>query len=318
MKEVSKVKRINLRNIWQKEAADFTPWLAENIKELGKVLGMDLELQAKEASVGDFSLDLLAKDLGSSRIVVVENQLTQTDHDHLGKLLTYAAGLDASVVIWIAESIREEHRQTLEWLNERTDIDTYFFGVVVEILQIDDSKPAYDFKPIVFPNEWRKMKRSQAKGNVSVKGEAYRRYFQQLIDELREKHKFTGARLAQPQNWFAFPSGVSGICISTVFASNGKARVELYIDIGVYESNKALFDWLENQKEKLEKDCGFSLEWERLDEKQAARISISRSGSIESSPEELDEIRKWQVEKLLTFKKVFSPLVKAGMKETNR
>ncbi len=316
MRELSKVERIKLSTIWQKET-EFTSWLAENIKGLGSVLGMDLELQAQEASVGDFSLDLLAKDIGSGRMVVIENQLTRTDHDHLGKLLTYAAGFDASVVIWISESIREEHRQTLEWLNERTDIDTYFFGVVVEILQIDGSKPAYDFKPIVFPNEWLKMKQSQSGGNVSAKGEAYRKYFQQFIDELREKHKFTEARLAQPQNWFAFPSGVSGIWISAVFTGSGKARVELYIDHGDYELNKALFDWLENQKAKIEKDCGFSLEYGRMDKKRASRISISRNGSIEDSPEELEEIRKWQVEKLLTFKKVFGPLVKAGLKEKN-
>ena len=195
MKVLSKIKRLDLREVWPKEASDFTPWLADNIEELGAALGMDLELEAREASVGDFSLDLLAKDLGTSRIVVIENQLTQTDHDHLGKLLTYAGDFGASVVIWVAETIREEHRQALEWLNQRTDTDTEFFGVVVELLQIDDSKPAYDFKPVVFPNEWQKTKRSQAAGRVSSKGEAYRQYYQPLIDELREKHKFTGARL---------------------------------------------------------------------------------------------------------------------------
>jgi len=317
MKQLSKIKRLNLREIWSKEAVDFTPWLAENVQELGEVLGMELELEAKEASFGDFSLDLLAKDLGTGRTVVIENQLTPTNHDHLGKLLTYAAGFDASVVIWVAESIREEHRQTLEWLNERTENDTDFFAVIVEVLQIDESKPAYNFRPVVFPNEWQKTKKTQPIGTISTKGEAYRQYFQRLIDELRTKHEFTGARVGQPQGWYSFSSGVSGVTFGAVFASNHRARVELYIDQGDYETNKSFFDWLKGQKDIIEKQCGFSLEWERIDEKRASRIAVSRDGSIDSSAEELDEIRKWHIEKLLTFKKVFSPLVKARAKQVN-
>ncbi|WP_129641259.1 DUF4268 domain-containing protein [Peristeroidobacter agariperforans] len=315
MKPLSKLRRLNLREIWAKEAGDFTPWLADNIEELGAALGMELELEAREASVGDFSLDLLAKDLGSGRAVVIENQLTQTDHDHLGKLLTYAAGFGAAVVIWVAETIREEHRQALEWLNQRTDTETEFFGVVVEVLKIDESNPAYDFRPVVFPNEWQKTKRSQSAGRISTKGEAYRQYYQTLIDELREKYKFTGARIAQPQNWYTFSAGTSGVPVSAVFAGDGTARVELYIDLGAVEENKALFDWLRNQKDSIEGQFGFPLAWERLDGKQACRIYVSRSGSIESSMEELEQVRQWQIEKLLLFKKIFAPLVKFGLKQ---
>jgi hypothetical protein len=317
MKQLSKIKRLKLKDIWAKEASDFTPWLAENIQELGKAIGIELELETKEADVGDFSLDLLAKDLGTNRIVVVENQLIQTDHDHLGKLLTYAAGFDASIVIWVAESIRDEHRQALDWLNQKTDTDTDFFGVVIEVLQIDDSKPAFNFKLVVFPNEWQKSKRSQVTGNISSKGEAYRQFYQLLIDELREKYKFTGARIAQPQNWYAFSSGVSGIAISAVFTGNDKTRIELYIDLHNLEINKTLFDWLYNQKDQIEKECGFSLQWERLDERRASRVSVYRSGTIEATIDELEQIRKWQIDKLLTYKKVFSPLIKLGVKKFN-
>lgn len=314
MKHISKLKRLKLREIWDKEAGDFTPWLAENIGALGEALGMDLELQSREAAVGDFSLDLLAKDLGSNRVVVIENQFNQTDHDHLGKLLTYAGGYDAGVVIWLAETIREEHRQALEWLNQRTDSETEFFGVVVEVLQIDNSAPAYNFRPVVFPNDWQKRARTQTKTTISAKGEAFRQYFQLLIDELREKHKFTGARVAQAQNWYSFSIGTSGIPVGAVFAGDGTIRVELYIGVDEAGTNKRLFDWLHDKKSAIEQDCGFALTWDRLEERKACRIYVSRPGTIESAPEELADFRKWQVERLIIFKRVFAPLVKAGLK----
>jgi hypothetical protein len=313
MKELSKVKRLKLRDVWPKEAANFTPWLADNIDALAEALGMELELEAREAGVGEFSLDLLVKEPGTNRVVVVENQLTPTDHDHLGKLLTYAAGFGASVVVWISETIRDEHREALEWLNQHTDSETDFFGVVVEVLQIDDSRPAYNFKIVVSPNEWQKAKRGQATGHVSQKEQAYRQYFQPLIDELREKHKYTGARIAQPQSWYSFSSGISGIYFNATFAGKDLARVELYIDWGDVERNKALFDWLHEKKEAIEEKCGTKLHWERLDHRRACRISAERKAHIEMSPEELEQVRRWHIENLLVFKKVIGPLVREGV-----
>jgi hypothetical protein len=256
------------------------------------------------------SLDLLAKDLGRGRTVIIENQLTATDHDHLGKLLTYAAGFNASAVIWIAESIREEHRQALEWLNQRTDSETEFFAVTVEVLQIDNSKPAFNFKAVVFPNEWQKTKSRAKSSSITARGEAYRAYFQELIDELREKHRFTGARVGQPQNWYSFPSGFSGIFYSASFAQGARIRSEMYIDQGEWERNKQLFDWFSNEKEAIEQEFGSTLDWERLDDKRASRIAVYRTGSITSDPATLQDIRVWTIEQLLKFKKVFGPRLK--------
>ena len=135
--QFSELKRIPLREKWSHEANEFTPWLADNIQILGDALDMNLAIVDREASVGNFYLDLLARDLESSRTVVIENQFHRTDHDHLGKLLTYAGGFDASIVIWISEEFQDAHRQALEWLNQRTDTDTQFFGVVLEVLQIE-------------------------------------------------------------------------------------------------------------------------------------------------------------------------------------
>ncbi len=307
MPDFGTLKSVNMRELWPNEARDFTPWLADNIGRLGEALGMDLEIITREADIGDFSLDLLAKDLGSGRFVVIENQFGATNHDHLGKVITYAAGVDAVAIIWLVESVRDEHRQALEWLNRRTDADLHFFAVVVEVVRIDQSRPAFLFKLVVSPNEWQRSTRENAERQSSSRGEAYRQYFQILIDELRERHRFTGARTAQPQNWCSFPSGFPGISYGTSFAKRGRVRAEIYIDQGDTERNKALFDSLLEQKSDIEREFGESFEWERLDDGQASRVAVYRDGHIERTPERLPEIRTWAIDHLLRLKAVFGP-----------
>lgn len=317
MPDFGRIKRVNVRHMWPNEGRDFTPWLAVNLEKLGEVLGMDLELVEREASVGNFSLDILAKNLSTGHNVVIENQFGDTDHDHLGKMLTYAAGFDASTIIWISEHVRDEHRQTIEWLNQHTDTETQFFALEIDVIQIDDSKPAFNFKPIVLPNEWHKTRKANPSDKSSAKGEAYREYFQGLIDELRTKHSFTDARIAQPQNWYNFPTGVSGLTYTTSFAQGRRVRVELYIDVGDLDRNKQLFDWLIQQKKVLENEFGESLSWERMEERRASRITIYHEGSIEDNEEALKEIHKWTVQKLLTFRRVFSQRLKSYRKQTS-
>jgi len=308
----------DLRSIWPNESQSFTPWLAENIQKLGEVLGMDLELIGKEASVGDFSLDLLAKDLGTGHAVIIENQFGATNHDHLGKLLTYAAGYDASTVIWISEAFRDEHRSALDWLNKRIGSDTQFFGITVEVFEIDESKPAYRFRLIVSPDGWERARRSVPEGQISPKAEAYRQYFQKLIDELREQHRFTAARVGQPQSWYSFSSGMAGITYGACFAQGGKARVELYIDLGDAQPNKQLFEALVANRQDIEREFGEVLEWERLDDRRASRIALYRAGSIADDEDTLTEMRTWMIEHLLKMKRVFSSRLRSYKKKPGR
>lgn len=310
MTDFGEIKKVDVRDIWPNEATDFTPWLVDNIERLGQALGMELEVQEREAGVGDFSLDIMAKDLGTGRTVVIENQLTETDHDHLGKLLTYAGGFNAGVLVWISKELRDEHRKALEWLNEQTGPDVDCFGVVIEVMRIDDSKPAFNFKPVVFPNEWQKEK-GGGRGVASPKAEAYREYFQGLIDELRTKHKFTGAKVAQPQNWYSFSSGVRGLIYSNSFAQGGKVRAEIYIDLQDKDRNKKLFDTLREQQSEIEKEFGEILSWERLDDKRACRIAVYREGSIDAPMTARDELHKWSIDNLLKLKKLLLPRAKA-------
>ena len=313
MLKFSELKRIPLREKWPHEASEFTPWLAENIQMLGNALGMDIEIVDQEASVGDFSLDLLARDLGSSRTVVIENQFNRTDHDHLGKLLTYAAGFDASIVVWISEEVRDEHRQAMEWLNQRTDTETQFFAVIVEVLQIDESNPALNFKLVVFPNEWKKSKKQKTSTDLTPRQEKYRDYFQALIDELRENHKFTKARAGQPQNWYTFSSGIRGIGYGAQFAKGGKvlAYVNIYRDV---RGNRLdLFDTLQKRNENIESNFDTPLEWNRAEEQQVSWLAVYRDGDIESSDGELEEIREWHIENLLKLKEVFQPEIERAL-----
>ena len=308
--ELATIEKVDIREIWPDEASDFTPWLAENLSALGEALGLeDLELRSVEAPVGGNKLDILAQDVRRDRTVVIENQLEKTDHSHLGQLLTYAAGYDANVAVWIAGEFKDEHREALDLLNRRTGEDTEFFGVEVELWKIDESRPAVNFNLISTPNEWRKQTVANTRTGraVSERRERYREFFQGLIDTLREEHQFTNARKGQPQSWYSFSSGTSGFSYGANFNADGRVKVELYIDSGEQERNKRTFDRLEEQRESFESGLGDTLEWERLDSRRASRVSIRRPGSIDDDGETLGEIQDWMIQKLLAFKDVFGP-----------
>ena len=315
---LAKIERVDLREAWPNEARDFTPWLAANIAELGEALGMDMELQQIEASVGDYSLDVLATDLNSGRPVVIENQLEITNHDHLGKLLTYAAGYDANAIVWLTKDFRDEHRAALDWLNQRTGEDTQFFGVVVELLKIDDSRLAPQFKPVATPNGWRKESAAKAQRSSTAstdRGEKYRTFFQTLIDTLREEHKFTKATRAQPANWHNFSSDYSGVHYTAVFSAQKQAAVQVGIERPDAVWNLNLFKQLEGIRSEIETELRQSLDWQAREGRKSCQIVLSRSGSIDDDYATLSEITDWMVDYILKFKQVFGPRLAELMRQ---
>ena len=159
---LGRLQRVDLRTIWTSEPVQFTPWLArpENLEILGETLGLELELEAQEKEVGSFRADIVCRDIGTGSSVLIENQLEQTDHDHLGKLLTYAAGLQAVTVVWLAERFRDEHRAALDWLNDITHEESRFFGLEIELWRIGDSPAAPKFNIVSMPNDWSRSVRS--------------------------------------------------------------------------------------------------------------------------------------------------------------
>jgi hypothetical protein len=307
MEKLGELKRVDIRSVWEHEARDFTPWLRDHIELLAKAVGLDLDLVEAESPVGDYAVDLYAKDLNTGRWVIIENQLEQTDHNHMGQLMAYAAGKEAGVVVWVSPKFRDEHRQTLDWLNEITDDSVSFFGIEVEVFQIDSSRRAPHLNVVAQPSEWRRVVAGPA---VSRRQLAYQAFFSDLLEKVKAQHpNLTSARKAYPQSWFSYPVGRSGFGIGTVFTRDKLFRVELYIDIGDQAKNKAAFDELYKDREHIEAKIGQPLVWERLDERRASRVSCGVAGTIDDELEHLEELQDWAVDLVATFRKVFRPRV---------
>ena len=313
MRELGTIKRIDAREVWKHEALEFTPWLKENITLLGSALGLDLDLVESEVPVGPFSADLVAKDVSNNRWVVIENQLAPTDHSHLGQLLTYGAGTEASVFVWISPQFHEEHRAALDWLNEHSGEDVLFFGVVIELLAVDDSKPAPNFKLVSFPNEWRKRSPG-ARGPVSQKGAAYAEFFGDLLTGFKERFPGeTNVSKGLPQNWLELSIGKSGVVAVWSFTGDKRFRVELYIDTGNRIVNASYFQQLVDRRQEIESRLGHELDWDPLEGKQGCRVASYYSTqpiSIDDDGPALAELHSWAVDEMKGLRDAFGPLVK--------
>jgi hypothetical protein len=309
---LGQLKRIDAREVWKHEALHFTPWLKENIHLLAEALRMELELPEIEVAVGEFSCDVVAQEPDTGRRVVIENQLEQTDHGHLGQALTYAAGQDARTIVWISPEFREPHRQAIDWLNTDTDESLSFFAVEVELLQIDNSVPAPHFKVVAQPNNWQKVIKTVTTPPTE-KGLLYQQFWSDLRAAYSKKYPtHKNAKHTPPQNWITIASaGRSGFAYGAAFTKEFQLKVELWIDTGNQIVNKAAFDALSVDKVEIESLIGASVCWERLETAKSSRIVACRPALVtDASP--LRELHiEWATDMLGRLRNAFSPRLNA-------
>jgi len=304
---LEKLKQVDLRTLWPDEEKNFTPWLSgkDGLALLGEALGMELELEDTEVFVGNYRADIVAKDTLSDCYVVIENQLSPTDHDHIGKLLTYAASFDAKTIVWIAQNIREEHRQAIDWLNSITVKDTDFFGIEIELLQIGDSPYAPNLKIVSKPNEWTRSIRGP---KTVTPGDNLKYEFWTAFNEYIKQNKINiSVRTPSTQHWYDVTIGKGGVHLSlTLRPSMKDLGCEVYIGS---ENAKALFKYLQDDKEAIEKIVGGCLEWNELPEGKASRI-ILRQSIDPNIREKWDDCFKWYEDSVSKFREAFVPRIK--------
>ena len=259
----------DIRTIWKHEAHDFTPWLEQNIEVLGDALGLQLTVRGREVPVGAFYLDIEAED-EHGRTVLIENQIAASDHGHLGQLIVYASGIKASVIVWVAAHMREEHRSALEWLNANTPPEVSFFAAEVGVVKIGVSPPAPVFKLVVEPNDWSKV--VQAGSSISPVTQKRMAFFERVFDELAVVYPKIHRPRIQPDNWASFASGPFGN-YSITFSKDGY-RVEVYLSMGTAALTGQLYKTLLAQQTSIEDQLGFPLVWEHLEGKQASRLAM--------------------------------------------
>lgn len=310
------LERVDLRAAWASEAQHFTPWLASEagLKLLGDTIGVELELEAEEHAVGPFRADILAKrtDTPEDHWVLIENQLERTDHTHLGQLLTYAAGLQAITIIWVAAGFTEEHRAALDWLNEITTERFEFFGLEMELWRISGSAPAPKFNVVCSPNDWRRSVKDRVRpprveGAITPTKEQQLRYWQGLRELLLERKGPVRPQRPLPQHWANFSLGRSATWLcATVNTRSGRIGVELDLnDL----PGKPWFHHLLAQRTRIEIECGCALSWEELPGRRMSRIALYRPGTDPTDEGDWPQQHAWVADMLERFAAVFRPLV---------
>ena len=309
---LGKLERVELQSIWENEAQDFTPWLAteENLSILADTLHMELELEARETNVGQFRADILCKNTDDESWVLIENQLKPTDHKHLGQILTYAAGLHAVTICWIAESFAEEHRATLDWLNEISDKKFQFFGLEVELWKIGDSSPAPKFNVVSKPNNWIRSiaaETSSQRKTPTPTNLNQQKFWSELMKQLKDTKSPIQPKTPQPQHWMNFGIGKTGFNLQCLLNSKEKW-------IGVYlyfksVDTKAHFEFLRQKCEKIEQQLG-TLDWNKLPEKKSSTIGLRLDADPMNQADWPHQI-SWMMKNLKAFNKTFRPLVKS-------
>lgn len=305
---LGKLTEVDIRELWEHEQYDFSEWLSQdqNIEYLNEILGLNLIDVRKEVFVGAYRCDLVAKDETSDITIIIENQLECSNHEHLGKIITYASGLNAKVIVWIVKEAREEHRSAIEWLNNITDSDLNFFLIEIHAYKIGNSDPAPKFEIIEGPNGFRKNSKVRGDSNENNKTQSERLIF---WNELNDVLSANGnpfkikKETNRHYNTIAIGTGKAYMSISLV-DKESKIGVELYIP-----DNKYLYDSLYNCRNEIEKDLNFDLDWRRLDDKKASRIIHYIDGLNFDDHSNYNELMLEIIEKVKIMKNVFTKYI---------
>jgi len=304
--ELGKLESVELRSVWPNEASSFTPWLSEesNLALLGQALGIELALQSQEQNVGPFRADILCKDVSSATWVLIENQIERTDHTHLGQLLTYAAGLHAVTIVWIASRFTDEHRAALDWLNEVTEDSVSFFGLEVELWRIGSSAPAPKFNVVSKPNAFvRTVSASQNRNDDRAK--QYSQYWQSFLDYCSSHSSLRSTRKPGTDYWFEFSLGKAGYSIR---CTAGMRDCYIGVALIIYnDSEKIQF----NQLKKAEAEISNALPGAKWNEKNGYKESALEYWDRKTdpnNPSQWESQHRSMLEKLLLFKK-HAPLI---------
>ena len=304
-----------------------TVWLSEpeNLQLLGDALGLTLEFVEREVPVGNFKLDILARETEDDASVIIENQLYWTNHSHLGQTITYAADKEAKYVIWIASSFRPEHRTAIDWLNSLAPEQVWFYAVEIHAIKIGNSFPVPDFRPVAVPRKWNGSTRNavptKADEAPPLDKERYAAFFQPMMTNLRELG-FTTEFEANAERWLDLDSGLEvegyedwayyGVCLDDWYRvrpeeAYGRAWVYLWFNYSKDFIDKT-YEQIKEHRVEIDAEFGAELDWWRIDRRwNIAAVRIEMAGSIDDSPEKQDEIRDWMLETLPKFRDVFNP-----------
>ena len=304
---------VDLDEVWETEPQHFTPWLAqeENLTLLGKTLGIELELEAQEINVGDFRADILCKNTEDDSWVIIENQLDPTDHKHVGQLLTYAAGLDASTVIWIAKTFRSEHCAMLDWQNRITDERYRFFGVEMKVWQIEDSARAVQFDVISSPNNWTRgvSRDTQRAANqeLSATEQLMRKFWTGLREHMNDNGSSVSCPAPTTRNYLQFSIGRTTFTVQAWAAStNREIGIRLYM---AGDFSKAHYHLLKEQQEEIHNEFGETFAWNELPTSERSRISLSKQDTDPLDENDWTQQYEWLTTRLERFNQVFRPRI---------
>lgn len=304
---------VELSEVWQTEPQHFTPWLAreENLSLLGKTLGIELELEAQEINVGGFRADILCKNTVDDSWVLIENQLETTDHKHVGQILTYAAGLDAFTVIWIAKTFRREHCAMLDWQNRITDEQYRFFGVEMKVWQIEDSPRAIQFDVVSSPNDWvrgvTQDTQRAANQELTETEQSMRKFWTGLREYMNDNGSSVNCPSPTTRNYLQFSIGRTNFTVQAWGASsNREIGIRLYM---AGDSSKAHYHLLKEQQEEIHNEFGETLEWNELPTGERSRISLSKQDTDPLDENDWPQQYEWITTQLERFNQVFRPRI---------